>query len=148
LRVDWTHFITHGGAGLLLLGVICISSSAYVLLRSSGDDAWHETEGAITLARLERTQPGGQQRQRALFAYEYEVDGKTYRSDRYSFATLGGERTVGIAHYSRGDTVTVYYDPDHPSTAVLIKRRPGVFVYVVPVFGFLFLMASTGSLLA
>ncbi|WPL13114.1 DUF3592 domain-containing protein [Thiorhodovibrio litoralis] len=85
---------------------------------------------------------------REIFAYEYQVDGKTYSADRYSFENVGGDRSVGIQRYDPGDRVTVYYNPEKPSTAVLEKKNPGFFVVVVLVFGIAFLLASIGSLLA
>ena len=148
MRIDWPDFITGGGALFLALGVICIAGSVYTLSHGADQDSWSQTRGTITRSRLESAPPGSQATTRKIFAYEYEVQGQTYRSDRYSFGSVAGDRTVGIRRFRRGDAVIVHYDPRDPSVAVLEKRQPGVFVYVVLLFGLLFLQASAGCLLA
>ena len=125
-----------------------VSIHALQISRGADQDSWSQTRGTITQSRLESSLPGSQPRKGAIFAYEYEVDGQTYRSDRYSFGSVGGDRTVGIKRFRRGDAVIVHYDPRDPSVAVLEKRQPGAFVYVVLLFGLLFLQASAGCLLA
>lgn len=60
--------------------------------------------------------------------YEYTVAGTIYRSDRYDLITPPRKRN----HYQRSDarlypmdaTVSVYYDPDQPGSAVLEKNVP------------------------
>jgi len=147
LRIDWEGFVTGGGALMLLLSVICIGGSAYTLVRGFAQDSWAKVPGNITQARIAApTQPGKPRRK--LFAYEYQVDDKTYSSERYSFENVGGDRSVGIQRYSPGDRVTVYYNPQNPSIAVLEKKKPGFFVVVVLILGIVFLLASIGSLLA
>ncbi len=148
MRIDWTDFITGGGALLLLLAVICIGGSTYTLAHGGDQSSWRQTEGTVTRARIRPGSPGNQQRSRFLFAYEYEVDGEMYRSDRYSFASVGGEQSTGVEQFSVGDPVTVFYYPDDPSVAALARQRPGFFVYVVLLFGLAFLLASAGCLLA
>lgn len=145
--IDWNHFITGGGALMLVLSVICIGGSAFTLTQGFAQNSWVGIPGTIIQARMEApTTPGKPTRK--VFAYEYQVDGKTYSADRYSFENVGGARSVGIQRYDPGDRVTVYYNPQNPSVAVLEKKKPGFFVLVVLVFGIAFLLASIGSLLA
>lgn len=91
--------------------------------------------------------PGSRQRVEYKFAYEYQVDGKTYQSNRYAYASVGGDQSVGVKRYKDGDPVTVYYNPRDPSSAALVKQRPGLWVYIVLVFGLAFLLAAISSLL-
>ncbi|MCB1776130.1 MAG: DUF3592 domain-containing protein, partial [Candidatus Competibacteraceae bacterium] len=58
------------------------------------------------------------------------------------------DRSTGIQRYNPGDQVTVYYNPQNPSVAVLEKKKPGFFVFVVLIFGIVFLLASIGRLFA
>ena len=148
LQINWEHFLTHGGLVLLILAIFCIAGSGLTLFRSVGQNAWNKTRGTVTLSRVEPAKPGSQQRTQYLFAYEYQVKGKTYRSSRYSFGSVGGGQSLGVKRYNPGDTVTVYYNPQSPSSAILLKRRPGLSVYIVLVFGLLFFLAAMGSLLA
>jgi hypothetical protein len=54
------------------------------------------------------------------YSYEYSVQGEVYRSDNYCF---GGWSDRRKASYRIGESVTVYFDPRSPSTAVL---KPGL----------------------
>ncbi|MEW6515939.1 MAG: DUF3592 domain-containing protein [candidate division FCPU426 bacterium] len=53
-------------------------------------------------------------------AYTYTVDGQEYRGERIQFGMVFSRRGL-IAVYPAGDQVTVYYQPDYPRQAVLIK---------------------------
>ena len=148
LQTHWMHFLTHGGLLYLILAVVCIVGAGFTLFESTDQNAWNKTRGIVTLSRVEPPMPESHRPTRYLFAYEYQVDRKTYRSDRFSFASVGGDQPAGVGRYKRGDTVTVYYNPQDPSSAVLVKQRPGMLVYVVLVFGLLFFLAAISSLLA
>lgn len=60
--------------------------------------------------------------------YEYEVNGRTYRSHKYSytFGVYGSaeEAQAVIDRYPVGSEQTVYFNPDEPATAVLRKSSP------------------------
>jgi hypothetical protein len=166
MRIDWHDFITGGGALYLGLALFCGGGAVYTLIHGGAQDDWAETPGVVTMARVAPPDEPGKREKRIfvyeyevdgrtyssdekrIFAYEYEVDGTTYSSDRYSFANVGRDRALGIQRLDPGDRVIVHYDPQNPSRAVLEKREPGFFVYVVLLFGIAFLLASIGSLLA
>ena len=132
---------------MLALSAICIGGAAYTLVQGFAQDSWVEASGTITQARFAApTEPG--KPTRAIFAYQYQVDGKIYSTDRYSFENVSGDRSTGIQRYNPGDQVTVYYNPQNPSVAVLEKKKPGFFVFVVLIFGIVFLLASIGRLFA
>jgi hypothetical protein len=68
--------------------------------------------------------------------YHYTVDGETYTSHRIDF---GGSGALSRKHavrqirpYPREGTVTVFYDPDDPATAVLETRLP-TFYYIASI---------------
>ncbi|MCD8496640.1 MAG: DUF3592 domain-containing protein [Alphaproteobacteria bacterium] len=60
--------------------------------------------------------------------YRYEVDGKGYKSRRYSYTTLfNNTREFAekvVAEHPVGATVTAYYDPERPKRAVLDNTLP------------------------
>jgi hypothetical protein len=60
--------------------------------------------------------------------YRYAVDGKELLGDLYSFDTTGETgRTFAdqvVAAHPPGKVVTVYYDPEHPETAILTLPVP------------------------
>lgn len=146
--IDWLRFFTHGGLLYLVLAVVCLVGAGLALSNSSGIDSWPSTRGIVTMSYVDTGIPDTSRRNTQYqFAYEYRVDGKTYRSDRYSYASVGGERSVGVKRYKEGDRVTVFYNPQNPAAATLVRQGPGVFVYIVLFFGVLFLLAATGSML-
>jgi hypothetical protein len=70
---------------------------------------------------------------RARTVYEYGVDGQTYRSERVAFgglirSAMPSFARRGIAKYPAGSLVTVYYNPNEPSQAVLEPRAKGVWI--------------------
>lgn len=74
--------------------------------------------------------------------YEYQVDGKLYRSKRFSFAG-NPTKIAGDGLFPNGEDVTVFYDPAHPESAVLRKSWP-IFETIVAIL--LWLMGLTGTL--
>ena len=148
-KIDWSHFLTHGGLAYLVLAVICFVGAGFTLSNSSGLETWPNTQGIVTMSYVDHGIPDTSQRNtRYQFSYEYQVDGKTYRSDRYSYASVGGNQSEGVKRFNKGDKVTVFYNPDDPSSATLIKQGPGLFVYLILVLGLGFLLMAIGSLLA
>lgn len=57
--------------------------------------------------------------------YEYEVNGKTYQSNKFSYPGDGYSRSKDaqrvIRYYPVGSSQSAYYNPDNPSEAVLQK---------------------------
>jgi hypothetical protein len=89
--------------------------------------------------------------QRAVFAYRYEVDGRTYAGHRAAFGTplgfgmgLGGIATVHAGRYSPGDAVDVWVDPANPSNSVL--RRSANTALALAALGVALLVAAAFSL--
>lgn len=73
--------------------------------------------------------------QRAVFAYSYEVGGKTYTGHRAAFGTplgfgmgLGAIASAQAGRYSTGEEVDVWVDPADPSRAVLRRSAPSSIV--------------------
>ncbi len=146
-NIDWADFVTGGGLLYLILAVVCIAGAGLTLYRGSGMDHWPATNGIVTMARVAPGIPGSQQRARYLFAYEYQVEGRSYRSDRYDYSSVGGNRPEGVRRYEEGDQVTVFYNPRHPASATLVKQKPGLAVYLALGLGLVFLVAALGHLL-
>ena len=110
---------------------LAIAIGAWVWSGRQGERAassWAIVQGRVVESRVEpQNEPGGGRpsiRYVVRIAYEYEVAGKTYRSDRVRFrgsvlhatpATAEAER----ARHPLGSTVTVRYDPARPAAAVL-----------------------------
>jgi Protein of unknown function (DUF3592) len=78
--------------------------------------------------------------QRAVFAYRYEFDGRTYTGHRAAFGTplgfgmgLGAIASAQAARFEPGEEVDVWVDPTEPSKAVL--RRSATSSIVIAALG-------------
>ncbi|RLT03615.1 MAG: DUF3592 domain-containing protein [Planctomycetota bacterium] len=110
---------------ILYLAFSVTMSGVAVLFEASRSKSWPTVEGTVTETRVDRSRnPKGGTDESPVVRYRYEVDGKTYHRGKLS---LGGAVTTSwfesapsvIARYAVGKPVTVYYDRQHPETAVL-----------------------------
>jgi hypothetical protein len=93
--------------------------------------AWPATAGRIIESRVEEKHlPGDRPNLRFAprIAYEYAVDGRSYRSERIDFRevfwSLAPQSAAAkVVRYPAGAAVTVYYDPRRPQEAVLERDR-------------------------
>ncbi len=84
-----------------------------------------------------------------LVSYEYTVDGVRYEGDNIRADDHGGgsDRAYEIAgRYPDGAETTVYYDPDSPEDAVLVRGAESTQVYVFSGLGGLFGTIGLGVL--
>jgi len=127
----------YAGGAILLLGVAVVAGG--MTLGDEGRDRIERAEttnGTVLAASYE----SGIDDYEVTIRYEYTVDGTTYESDA---VYPNGERSDGVAgtkatdlveRFPAGETVTVYYLPDEPSTAFLIpdeRNRADNIVIVV-----------------
>ena len=80
---------------------------------------WHQVEDQVTQSKAVKTITQEQQKTIYLFRYQYEVDGKNYENDRYSFRYPSGDKRMGVNAYRTGTHVTVHFDPLNPRMSVL-----------------------------
>ena len=123
--------------GLGILGGVLAVFGIYFLYTANKSLAWSSVEGKVvrTEVQTERIKGAASARKSTVtryyvsVAYMYAVEGKPYYSSRYS---IGGgdnasdyysERSVAEKEaanlFPAGSKLTVYYDPDDPSSAVL-----------------------------
>ena len=132
--------------GLVLLGLATAVFGVYFIFLGNEAGAWRETQGTVVSATVEsrtsmRSQSAGQrQRQREFypsFTYRWTVDGTTYTGSRYQlganaesyyFADREKAREE-VEKHPAGTAIPVFYDPDDPSQAVLVRAvSAGVYV--------------------
>ena len=122
--------------GGILSAVLGLWASVYGLVtirRGLGARPWPSVSGRITGSTVRtrgRIKPlgiGGQRFHDFTVTYSYEVRGSAWRGHRIKFGEYGfgsyGDVEALKDRYREGARVTVYYDPDNPSDAVL---EPGV----------------------
>jgi hypothetical protein len=99
--------------------------------RARAARAWPATSGRIVTSSVEEKRlPGDRPNVRFAprVAYEYEVEGRRYQSERIAFRdvfwSLAPQGPAAqVARYPEGAAVTVYYDPQRPQDAVLERER-------------------------
>lgn len=152
----------------LVMGVLAlVLGSTGLDLRRQAEitAAWSSTEGVVRSGkvnsrRVPRATLGGSQRRgnylySAQIIYEYTVDGQSYTSDQigtakgmlsWSRGTSGAAyEATWLAKYPEGKRVTVYFDPDDPSNAVL-ERDQGAVAYAMLAAAGLFALLGVGML--
>lgn len=73
------------------------------------------------------------------FGYEYQVDGKTYRGNRYSLRYPSGDRSTGVDKHRAGEQIKVHYDPNSPARSAIDVRSSAWWNYLVLGFSALIL---------
>lgn len=115
-RIDRKSLIIIGLLAPLLGGPFFLWS-AWIVWQSWDTKSWPQTTGTIVSRELE---DNGDRKDTWQVTYSYQVDGETLTSDRYGI--YSGYSDTAEQHKSSldpGDTVDVWYNPDHPTTAVL-----------------------------
>lgn len=110
-----------GLAALVAVFAISIKQRETIRWLFFDSSTYHQTSGVITESRIYHT--GVRGGWSFSITYEYVVDGEKYDSDRVHF---GYQASSDISYaqgfvnkYPVGETVSVYYDPDDLSQAVL-----------------------------
>ena len=129
-----------GGAGLLLLA--CLGLIQWRIGRMQRAVAlardWPSVPGRVTGTTINSRNlytPQGHRARNygAIIAYEYEVAGRRYRSDRYSLSgphqfSFEARAKRLLAKYPVGTPVKVHYEPANPHAGVISLSAPAVFV--------------------
>jgi hypothetical protein len=115
-RVFWAIV----GAVCLGLSFWLIPAGANDILLGTGSVNWPRTDGTIIRSLPVEVRRGTRwDREGIEIKYAYAVDGVEFISDRLWFGA-GQQAEENLARYRPGQKVTVYYDPSHPSMAVLV----------------------------
>jgi len=108
-----------------------------ILKHRDAERRFRSTTGTVLASKV-RKHPGDSDSgptYEPLVKYRYTVDGKTYTSMRYAYG-MGSSSDTGyarsvVADYPKGKEVTVYYDPDKPSEAVLHLKVHGMHYFLL-----------------
>lgn len=125
-------------------GAVLTYLGAQELYQGYTSTYWPTVNGEVIQSSMGSSDPGARRRQRVYSAdvtYSYRIGNEAYTASRVSFGDYSdsGGRYAGrvLSRYSRGDQVTVHYEPGDPSNAVL---EPGVHgrTWFKPLFGLVF----------
>jgi hypothetical protein len=110
-----------GGIGAVLL------VGAFLTARTPAkSNDWPTTSGQVLASTIQYRRSGGSRSAYPLVMYAYQVEGRTYQSQRIYFGgVVGGSVMAGLVKkYPVGAQVPVYYNPQNPADAVLERSIP------------------------
>ena len=111
---------------------------------------WNEVECIIDSSHVESHRGDDSTTYSVEITYHYDIDGRTYSSDRYQF--MGGSssgrsgKTKIVKAYPKGSTRTCWVNPDNPRDAVI--QRNFTPIYFVILFPFVFVAVGLSLLAA
>ncbi len=140
-KFRWNNFL---GGGLLLIGAnFFLYNSVIAIAASFGQVSWQQTEAAVTES-FTTTSSGSKPQTSVRFKYVYVVNDREYSSHRHSLADTSGAKLEGVKRFDENDNITIYYDPEYPSMAVVEKRSAGFFVVAAGAMGIFLGMMAIG----
>ncbi|MCE9624332.1 MAG: DUF3592 domain-containing protein [Deltaproteobacteria bacterium] len=106
------------------LGLIFLGVGGLSLWEEISSAKWPSVGGIVIQSEIKRwPRKKSDYDYRAQFLYQYQVEQRTYASDRISTdrnrfkSKMAGEEA--LAEYPVGKAVVVFYNPDHPEKALL-----------------------------
>lgn len=112
----------------ILLGIILASQ-----LAASKAKNWLSTTGTILMSTLEaRRGSKGHYVNYPVVVYHYRVGGASYESRKVSPGMEWGGTGAGkvVERYPTGSQVTVYYNPENPTEALLERKAPSAMIWL------------------
>jgi hypothetical protein len=117
--------------------------------------SWPETKGVITDSYIhvyKQTDDDGFSSTwyRTVINYSYSVNGEEYSGNSITLLSSGpdttdkGEAETFITDYPKGLPVKVFYDPENPQTAILVKEKVGRINVNTAIGGFLIIIWVCG----
>jgi len=125
----------------LLTGVALLVLALWLRSRSQQCRNWPSVTGHVIESRVDDSHLD---MMKPVLRYRYEVGRQSYMGFRVSFSGYGVSRSAMenlIRPYAQGSAVTVHYDPQDPSSAVLDNTQTSDWRYWL-VFGVGFLLLS------
>lgn len=119
------------GFVFLLLNAILLAVIFFMRRKMQAVSQWPSTGGVVLASMLEsRSDSEGGYTNYPVVKYAYQVGEHSYQSRTIAPGPeMGGSGAAGvISRYPINTLVTVYYNPENPSDAVLEKKAPAQFL--------------------
>lgn len=101
-------------------GIALLSIENQTLSKAKNSAHWPSTDGIVLSTDYDRTSAGRRTNNEPYVTYSYQVHGKSFTSNVCSFGDGMSESEV-FTKYPSGRRVIVFYDPEHPQEATLVK---------------------------
>jgi hypothetical protein len=118
------------GPILLLIDILLLVWIFFTRRKVKQASNWPSVGGTVTLSTLREYEESDGYVTYPDVMYSYQVGGYTYQGSRIAPGQAvggSGARKV-IARYPVGSQVTVFYNPQNPTEAVLEKKAPALFL--------------------
>lgn len=119
----------------LFFGIYSIYHGVVVSRTANESLSWPETGGVITesyIHEYEKSDDNGTETwYETVIIYTYRINEKTYSGNSITLLSRGPETThrekvvIFISDYPKDLPVKVYYDPENPKRAILVKEKVG-----------------------
>jgi len=120
---------------LLGLGIYLIAFSLRNKKKAEDSQNWPGTNGTVTLAEVKQSISRDEDGHESVSFYPhveftYQISGQTFSGKRISFGGILSQKNQAavqqsLTHYAPGSLVSVFYDPQNPSEAVLERKAGG-----------------------
>lgn len=114
-----------GFGPLILIGIVCLFIALRNRQRAQASAEWHSAPGTLLSFKITKGKTKHQTHYYPHLKYEYTLNGTRYTSDRISFGYLAydseDEAKSELEQRVGKNPVTVYYDPQNPKDAVLLR---------------------------
>ena len=119
---------------IIVVGLLITLYSNRGIFKAKASASWPSTKGEILSSEVERSlfqlgrRRGSTTKKPGFYIfkarYQYEVEGEVYNSERVSFLSkyISRDKRTDIKdNYAEGKAIDVFYNPDAPGEATLIK---------------------------
>ena len=137
----------------LIVGIGLLAWSGYTYTKASASQSWPSTQGQVVTSEVKKTTHTSQNGTKWVFKpilkYEYSVDNLDFTGNRIRFTSfeINHEKEHKakreISAYPVGKKVSVFYNPNNPTDAVLVV---GVGSRVYMGFGLGILLLAIGGI--
>lgn len=144
-------------AGVLFGGIFFLAGLGFMipffilpLMKISGSSSWEEEPCKVIHSRVASHRSDDGTTYSIDILFEYEVEGKTYRSNAYDFFDVSSSGSSGkrdiVRQHPRGKETVCYVNPDDPYQAVLSREYSWVMLFgLIPL---VFVLVGLGIILA
>lgn len=118
----------------VVINSVLISILFFSGLRMREVSGWLSTTGTVLTSRLEEWESSpGEIMDYPVVTYSYHVNGQAYEGRRIAPSAESGGSGAGkvIARYPVGSSVQVFYNPQDPSAAVLERKLPTLWAWIM-----------------
>ena len=141
--------LTRALVSLFAVGFVALAIHLHVL--ASAAHEWSSTTGVVMTSYVRRTgagnagEAGDTDTYSPVVKYEYRVGSDPYTGSKIGFGDFfynWYSSKSRVQAFPKGSNVTVYFDPQDPSSAVLDRTYPSVAIAMLIGIAFLFLIGA------